>query len=181
MSTVTIRDSVMASDSCSAAGGVRLFNMNKIWRLAGGCLVGICGDADSESLLRIIADGEEGILQGITLSRDELDDCGVAGEALVLTPTESVHYIQCGKKFCDHVLAMPANISEPYFAIGHGKEIALGAMAFGASAEEAIECAALHSISTIVPVRRLLLHPASRRDQLDIYRNPTQRVPTQCD
>lgn len=183
MSTVTFRDGVMASDSCGAAGGVRLFNMNKMWRLPRGCLVGICGDADSEMLLRIIADGEEGILGNVTLSRDELNDCGVAGEALVVTPTESVHYIQCGKKFCDHVLAMPANPSAPYWAIGHGKEIALGAMAWGASAEDAVECAALHSISTIVPVRRLLLHPVQigLEELRGVYHSPTQRQATQCD
>lgn len=160
MSTVAYRDGIMASDSACVSAGIVQFHVTKMYELDCGSLCGICGDADHEPLLRILQDGEEGMIARVTIDRDALNDVGVTGEALVVTPDGTVHYIMCGKKYCDHVLAVPMG-PRAYYAIGHGKELALGAMAAGellgiqVDAVTAVRAAAVHSTTTCLPVHAL--------------------------
>lgn len=132
MTTIAYRDGVMAGDSLITSDNVRCGYMRKIARRDDGALCGVCGSA---SLLRAIlawflsgepADGRPQITDN--------DACFI----IVRTNGRVESHDQRG--FSDD--------TAPFFALGSGRELAMGAMAAGATAIEAVRAAAKLDIRT---------------------------------
>jgi hypothetical protein len=70
-------------------------------------------------------------------------------------------------------------ITEEFFSIGSGRMAAMGAMASGASPEEAIQIAALYDVHTAVPVQTLTLDTlrASIRQSKPVMKSPWWKLP----
>jgi len=122
MTTVAVRDGVMASDSASEMDGV-LSKVKKMYRAKDGSIIGLAGN----------------IGQGIAFVRwydkkgkgekPDMDDA----YALVLKPTGEVISFDCTLE--------PFPISEPFTAIGSGAQLAMAAMLAGADAKRAVQIA----------------------------------------
>ena len=138
MTTIAVRDGIMAADSATSAGNVRLGSTTKkIRRLSNGWLFASCGGTgDGCKLDRWI---EEGMPRD---SEPKVDD-GVL--ALAITPDGRVLH------FDSSMIAY--EIDAPYHAIGSGWELAFGAMAHGANAAEAVEAACMHDTGSHGPVQ----------------------------
>lgn len=135
MTTIAYRDGVMAADSLSTSDGIAMGTVAKAIRREDGAM---CGAAGSTSLIRALLawfeNGEGG-------DKPDLKDNGA--QALIIRPTGSTEWHD---EFGFHV------ISAPFFAIGSGRDVALGAMAAGASAEEAVEHAIRFDINSGGPI-----------------------------
>ena len=139
MTTIAYRDGVLAADTAMARGGT-LYpgSITKIVRASNGCLAGAAGTAGyNGAFLRWALAGMEG--DPPTAKQDDRDcDTGI-----IFRPDGSV------------VLYEPTGWFETHpgvYAIGSGREFALGAMRAGADAEQAVMAAAAHDPYTGVPV-----------------------------
>lgn len=134
MTTIVVRHGKMAADSRltvnSDAGGDRIFSVNKIFRLANGCLVGASGENGpglifvrwAEQNLR-----DDGMPAATCDPRppeietgDEDDDLFI----LVLTPRGQL--VQYDSYWVPEIIDMEANYG--FYAIGSGAKAAMGAM-----------------------------------------------------
>lgn len=83
---------------------------------------------------------------------DMLADLSKLGE--ILTPPEVEGDMEClivhksGQVFLQEGYNAPYPVDGPFFAVGSGAEIAIGAMAMGASAEQAVKIAAMYDTQT---------------------------------
>lgn len=122
MTTIVYRDGVLAADTRMIAGTAIIGSIAKIVRRDDGALCGGAGHASVvQAFQRWFLDGEEG-------------DPPVEDETkmFVISPKGNVEMFEV-----DGTIEWRA----PYFAMGSGKEFALGAMYAGASAEEAVKAA----------------------------------------
>ena len=129
MTTIAYRDGLMAADSHVNGDGIRQGSITKIGRNSAGDLIGVCGSASLvQKLLSAFASGDESheIKEG-------------QGEALIARATGTIEFWDYHGHY---------QLGARYAATGSGFQIALGAMAFGASAEQAVTCAAQHDTST---------------------------------
>jgi ATP-dependent protease HslVU (ClpYQ) peptidase subunit len=133
MTTIAYRDGIIASDS-QATQGIVKSRIRKMWKLSKGILA-VAGDYNQGmSLLTWMVaslaspDGEEP-------GPPDLSETG----AFFLTKKGLYMYDQS---------PMPILIEEPFYAIGSGQELALGAMTMGASAKEAVKVASKWDVNT---------------------------------
>lgn len=141
MTTIAYRDGVLAADSLVTLGETALPGATKkITRLPSGDLFGFCGAlADGMMLLKALLDEEEDLptWRG-----------GTTG-VLIEKKTGRISVYEGHGPF----------IYEParFGAWGSGMEFALGALAAGASAEQAVKIATKFDINSRGPVRALKL------------------------
>ncbi len=134
MTTVAYRAGIMAADKAVTGSG-HVGTIRKVWRRkSDGALVGGCGTV---SLLQRWAawfvDGERG--NPPSLGTDDDSDTHM----LVARPSGEVElWSRHGK----------ASYDAEYFAVGSGADFAMGAMAHGASARQAVAAAAKHDHNT---------------------------------
>lgn len=140
MTVIAYRDGIIAGDSCWSDGadgsyaGLITNMQNKLCRLPGGAIYGGAGATDDRALLRLLhgVTDPRGLPDASTLSGDVYDQL----TALVILPDRSVWLLNGGPS---------GNGVEPvstrFTAIGCGGPIAVGAMARGASAEQAVRIA----------------------------------------
>lgn len=146
MTTIVWRDGVLAADSqvtqqlSEHGGGFRNGSVQKIHRHR-GFLYGCCGDL---LMMERFRDWFHAGLKEFC----PLDECS---EAMIVCPDGRV-LVYNG--------VLPHRIDGPYYAIGSGRQFALGALALGASAVEAVEAAAVHDAYTGLPVSTLTQVPA---------------------
>ena len=142
MTTIAVRDGVMASDSrCERYAVVGTYQ--KLFRRPYG-IVGYAGNIqDTEALLRWYDAGAsiDKPLPRFVIYKDEEPSCTL----LILENSGAI-------KFVSRYLHVET-LEDEFFAIGSGSEIAMGAMAHGASAEEAIEIAIRLNPGTGGPIR----------------------------
>ena len=123
MTCIAYRAGVMVADSQATMGGLKMPCLPKI-TVAGGRLIGAAGDASA--INRFVAwfgtDGKRPRL----LKKEEFD-------AIVVDADGHADHWEEGME--------PDRITMPFFAIGSGAELALGAMEMGATAEEAVAVA----------------------------------------
>jgi ATP-dependent protease HslVU (ClpYQ) peptidase subunit len=141
MTTITYRDGVMAADSRAYSGNkVPIGEKIKLRRLDDGTLIGAststCGAAGW--VLDWVEAGCPAVAGGTELLPDKFD-------VIVVRPDGSVFY---GSD--TPVLTGP--LDAPYLAAGSGQEYALGAMAHGATAVEAVRAACLLDVWSGLPV-----------------------------
>lgn len=122
MTTIAFKDGVLASDTQVTSNGFRVGFASKIWRV-GRLLI---GGAGSDCYTQKFRDWVRGGMEG---DHPILKDIG---NVFILRPDGE------GVMWCDDG---PFLIKEPFWALGSGEQIALGAMHRGATAAEAVETA----------------------------------------
>ena len=149
MTTIAYKDGVLAGDSLSTVNGRRSGPMEKTfaYRLLGGgaCLIGLCGEPQHfQKVLRDIIKREEDPL------REEIWPIGEY-MALIALKHEDRPERQADVYLFEGA-GEPFPVSGPFHAIGSGSEIAIGAMAVGASALQAVHAAIALDIYSGPPV-----------------------------
>lgn len=133
MSCLAWDGKTLAADRAVSAWSMVFVGADKAWRLGDGSLVGIAG-MDSEG--RRIAKWIERGGRASSYPTPALDDDGCSASDTV------VMHVKRGRVrlFCESPIA--CEVLEPFWAIGSGGRLAIGAMAHGATAREAVEIAA---------------------------------------
>lgn len=134
MTVIAVRDGCMAADSRGKTASDVPYQCEKLFRIR-GMLVGVCGDdKGTNRLIAFFRGGER---------NPEQWDC-VDGSALVLCPKRGLLHYDAN--------ARPDLVKEPFWAIGSGAPVALGAMERGATAIEAVEAACRWNTDCGLPV-----------------------------
>lgn len=130
MTTIAYRDGVMAADTVAFGGGIKLARLVKIARNDAGDLAGAVGDAGfAFAFLEWFRKGEPE--PAIKLVSDRAEDRW--DKALIVRAAgRQIEVYEPYGRF---------PVSAPYFAIGSGKSVALGAMFMGATAVQAVQAA----------------------------------------
>ena len=153
MTVVTYRDGVLSADSLATAGHVITGQIAKIWRLDNGRLVGGAGGAgEMQSFVAWIRGGGQG--------QWECKDKENGFSALVVdTSGEVTIYDAEGRGY---------PLEADFIARGAGAELAMGAMAMGANAEQAVEIACRYSVWCGGPIQteRLSLFTLASRESV---------------
>lgn len=148
MTTIAYRDGVMAGDSRAYSGNrAPIGNKVKVERLRDGTLLGVSST---------VPGGAE------TVRRwwDDRDlDLPSAFSLLAVKPNGDVYY-------ASDTPHLSGPLRAPFFAIGSGNELALGAMEMGAAAVEAVRAAAKHDPWTGLPIYAVR-HDAAARWRVD--------------
>lgn len=132
MTTVAYKNGVIAGDTQITGNGTRMGFATKIGR-RNGILYGASGSLSiAQDFLAWVAGGMVGEPPSMSGPFDGY------GNGMVAWGPHVVTFNRCGIDV----------IRAPYFAIGSGWELALGAMAAGKSAEQAIKIAMLHDTHT---------------------------------
>lgn len=131
MTTVAYRNGRIAGDTNVTSDGIFEGTAVKVARNAFGDLAGTAGRMSfAQAFLAWFAGGEKG----------SMPECPKNSQAFIVRAANqgSIEYIEGGGGV----------IQAPYYAIGSGGRIAMGAMAFGAEASQAVICAAKHDAYT---------------------------------
>lgn len=145
MTTIAYRDGVMAGDSGCWLSNVKYSSAIKVAKGHDGSLHGVAGTAgDALGYLKWVTDGMCGEPpKPDSVNREEGRGAFVA---LVIPPKNGLARLWTAYGWEDH-----HDVS--FIAIGAGAEMAIGAMAAGASAERAVEIVAGYSNFAALPVR----------------------------
>lgn len=134
MTTIAYRDGVIAADTRVTSDSIITGSVRKVSK-NGRVLMGVAGTAAMARELRAWFD--EGCQGPLPPNPHPLDKEWSVW-ALIATPTDV--YIVQESGICRN--------TAPYHAMGSGRELALGAMAHGATAEEAVRAAIKHDTSS---------------------------------
>lgn len=142
MTTIAYRDGVLAADSLMTVGDTRAGTMTKIYR-QGRLLIGFSGRSSNfESFRSWVKAGAEGRFAS-------------EGGNVFIIPPEGPAVIWGDNDY-------PWRESSDYWALGSGEHFALGAMAMGATAEEAVRVTATWDLATGGDITVLHRQPARR-------------------
>lgn len=136
MTTIAYRQGVIAADSYVSAGELMLDQTQKLHTLYDGSVVGFSGDLSESQVTLEMLQSHEGPWEKLDF-KGERDP----HHFILVTPSRRVltfHYKN--RRMLSQRLS--------YTALGTGKELALGAMAHGASAIEAVRAAIKHDINS---------------------------------
>lgn len=144
MTTIAYDGSCLASDTLSQGGGMRLGRVQKIWRLADGRLFGACGDNSAcEAAYRWLESGGHPETRPTLKTEQGFNGLLIGGDGQVTS-------------FDPELVALA--IAAPFYAIGSGREFAMGAMAAGETACAAVRIALQFDIYSGGPLDLLVLH-----------------------
>ncbi len=134
MTTVAYRDGVMAADRAISTNAL-VGTARKVWRRKqDGALLGMSGSwAVVQKWSEWFLAGERGPAPPLGPNEDS------SAHALLVRPEGAVEW---------HYSSGKATFEAPYYAIGSGSDFAMGAMAVGASARQAVAAAARHDPHT---------------------------------
>jgi hypothetical protein len=143
----------MACDSCWASNGMQTTSLTKIDRLSSGALFGASGDGDVRAVLALI-DKVKSPDKLPTKAELAATRCELTG--IIVFKTGQVWMIAIERQG-EHFDAMvwPANRS--IAGVGSGGELAIGAMAAGKNAIEAVRIACRYDINSRAPVHTVKL------------------------
>ena len=138
MTVIAIKDGVLACDSGIFAGGVYVGSVTKAARMSNGNVIGAAGEYGAISPFLAQCEGGH--------DADLPDDLPKDSWALMLSASGGIYCLDGPHKgwFV---------IDAPFAALGSGANIAIGAMAAGASAERAVEIACEWAEGCRGPVR----------------------------
>lgn len=144
MTVIAYRDGILATDSRATNDeGLMIGAIAKIWRRADGSLCAASGGAgDCQSFAGWFLAGDEAVPW-------EAKDHSKGFAGLVITPG--------GRVMIWNFDGRSYQIEAPFYARGYGAEIAIGAMAMGARADQAVEIACRWSVWCGGPVQVLQL------------------------
>lgn len=138
MTVIAYRDGVLAADSAFVQCDHMWGTAEKIWRRDDGTLIGAHGTAGfCEAFKTWVMDGEEGDAPQSEKEKGEQSD------GLIVRPDGSIEI---------HTPDGVIPFKGPFYAMGSGEGIALGAMASGMSAAEAAAMACEYNIYCGGPV-----------------------------
>ena len=157
MTTIAFRSGVLAADSgvFDAEKPLCFGSMTKIFVLDNGLLYAAAGDVDDRPLRELLGkvdvDAADPMPSGGALLETEVDIDGI----VVLPDGRAFHLVVDQQVNKDPHAASGSSmlIEEEYYAVGNGKEVALGSLARGGSAVQAIVDAARHNMYTRLPVQ----------------------------
>lgn len=165
MTTIAYKDGWMAADSKCTDGwtGAFLTKTHKIWRCKkNGALVGQCGDADCRDILPLL----EGATPKRMPTREQLANTKCSGSWIVAFPRGAVFIVDVetrnmgdGAEWSGSVV----EIEERWCAVGSGQQFALGAMAAGKSAADAVHIACRYDSYSQAPVRSVPVNESDGR------------------
>lgn len=119
MTVIAFRDGLMSADSLMSSGGTRAGWVRKVAKGKGGHLGGVAGEAGAGlKFLQWVEKGAKGKMPGGDIS------------AIFVKPDGSVFLID------KTAILIPSDA--PFYATGTGGDLALGVMAAGAEADEAV-------------------------------------------
>ncbi len=136
MTTIAFKDGIFAADSQCTGGGVIVGRHEKIRDFPGGWFAGTGCTSDCMKMHRWIVEGEK------RDAEPKIDDNSMA---LVIMTNGQVRHL-------DNCLIF-YEIDAPFHALGSGAQIAMGAMAAGATATEAVEIACRFDTGSSGPVQ----------------------------
>jgi ATP-dependent protease HslVU (ClpYQ) peptidase subunit len=152
VTTIAVKDGVMASDSrITEPDGMVFGRVPKIYRLASRALLGHSGDADIRDALALLNTCTVKKLP----TRAELSALKLDFAALLLFPNGKMFAVSCGPRgevASDSWYGEVIAVSERYAAVGSGAKFAIGAMAAGRSAKQAVEIACRYDTASGPPV-----------------------------
>jgi hypothetical protein len=165
MTTIAYKDGIMACDSCWSENKAVDTLQTKIERLPSGALLGSAGDNDNRQMKRLFVNVKTPAAlpdkAAILAIRCEYAGILVLPKGRVFkisaTHMSEAHW---GADFADDVGLW--EISGPFCAIGTGKEFALGAMAAGKDAVEAVRIACRFDINSRPPVHQVALKRSAK-------------------
>lgn len=140
MTTVAVRDGVMAADTQGSFEGIKM-KMTKVFRVHDE-LIGVCGNYDKAyEFVTLYRKGKRKELNGNDKDED-FDYLLLNAKGLYLATGFNGPQVK---------------VYEGFFAIGSGKESAITAMRMGATAKEAVKMAHLNDMHTgsVVQEKRL--------------------------
>lgn len=140
MTTIAYRDGIMASDTAIwDAYGIYFGQTKKLYRLSDGRVLGVAG---SKSMSLLVAAWMNG-----TADRPEPNEERAVDRfnGLLVGADKRVFYLDISLEPSELIVC-------PFTAIGSGRELALGAMAMGASAAEACCVAAEFDNGSRAPI-----------------------------
>ena len=127
MTTIAYKDGALAADTAMCQGGVMMGAVVKIARRADGDMCGSAGDAAYNAAFRDwFLLGENGPAPEAKQEDNAID------RGVIFRKSGKIEVFEPRGKF---------SVQAPYFALGSGKESALGAMFAGADAETAVRAA----------------------------------------
>jgi hypothetical protein len=148
MTTIAYRDGILACDSCWSDDSLVVLSQTKILRLRSGALYGAAGHVDDRALVAALQDASG---PADLPSHEDLYEMKTEIRALLIFPDGSVFMIDA-KEPCAGVTPLG-----PFAAVGSGGRVAMGAMAMGASAEQAVEIACRLDTYCRLPIHTLAL------------------------
>ena len=165
MTTIAYRNGSMVCDSCWSENDAVDTLQTKIKRLSSGALLGSAGDNDNRQIERL--------LQGVKTPAGLPDKgallairCEYSG--ILVLPKGRVFKISAtalseahwDAEFKDDVGIW--EISAPFCATGSGKEFALGVMAHGGTAMDAVRIACRFDINSRPPIHAMFLNKGAK-------------------
>lgn len=137
MTTIAYRAGLLAADSQATGGGIKDCSIVKLARNERGDLCAAAGDAGFISrFLGWFIGGE----------KHDVPDRGDGNEGVIIRADGSITGFDKGGDYL---------VIAPYYAVGSGRQLALGAMAAGATAAQAVEAAIKHDVYSGGPVSTL--------------------------
>lgn len=135
MTTIAIRDGIVASDRLISGGGTVLGRKTKIERVR-NVIVAATGAATlCEAFIQWVRSGCNGMYPSL---HKKVDDDTYDATGIIVTRDRVISFVPSGFQWSDHGL----------LAFGSGGDIARGAMGFGATAAQAIEVATQFDLYT---------------------------------
>lgn len=153
MTVIAYKDGVLACDSLWTDNDLKSTFKTKIRKLDNGLYIGSSGDNDDRALVKlvssIVVDGN--LTEDHFPSVSKLQDMNQSITMIVVQPdTRKIFIVSVGTE--NNESNAVYEITQDFYAVGSGSHIALGAMAAGASAEEACRIACRFELHCMEPI-----------------------------
>jgi len=161
MTTIAVKDGIMAADSrCTDDLGAFATRMIKVFRLDSKALLGCAGDADFRDVVTLFNKASAKKLP----TRAELAAIKTEFQGLLLFPNGTLFFIDItpGEGSSSEYKGSVVECRERFAAVGSGQQFAMGAMAAGRGAKQAIEIACRYDIHSGPPVVEYPVKPVSK-------------------
>lgn len=142
MTVIAYKNGLLSSDSCISEGTVNIGGMRKIIRSRGGLMAGACGCAESVEMF--LGWAKKSLRLRV---KPDLSDSEFTG--ISIHPDGKVIFYEQG--------LIPYTLDAEFYAFGTGGDLALGAMAAGADAVEAVRIAIRFSHGCRGPIQAIHL------------------------
>ena len=158
MTIVAYTHRVLAADSCWASNGTIDSLGRKIQKTKSGLVVGQAGDNDCRAIMELLRSIKSPTHLPTTKALMETR-CDFLG--LCVFPNGRVFKIASSNRLPETLDQEDVGVWEiagfPYAAVGAGQELAIGAMAAGQSARQAVAIACRHNTSCRLPVHSVTI------------------------
>lgn len=166
MTTIAFKDGVMASDSkCTDAWSAFVTRSHKIERLSNGALLGSAGDSDCREVVKLLsaAKSAKSLPSRAALAETKTDFYGILALPAGALFLVEIYVIE--RSGDSEWTAQITQIHERMAAAGSGQQFAMGAMAAGKGAAEAVAIACRYDSYSAPPIREVILKSPERKSR----------------